>query len=67
MTTEIRDIFSLGEAARMLRLSPGTMRWAAKTGRLPAKRLGRDWATPRDAVIWYALAHLRDPANYPGR
>ena len=57
---EIRDILSLKEAAQMLGRSTATMRWAAETGRLPAKRLGRDWATTRDAVVWYSLSHKRD-------
>jgi hypothetical protein len=57
--TELDDILSLDEAARMLERSPITLRWAAQTGRLPAKKLGRDWVTTRDAVLWYEVSHLR--------
>ncbi len=57
--TELDDILSLDEAARMLGLSPITLRWAAQTGRLPAKKLGRDWVTTRDSVTWYATFYRR--------
>ena len=57
--TELDDILSLDEAARMLGRSPITLRWAAQTGRLPAKKLGRDWVTTRDSVLWYQASHLR--------
>ena len=57
--TELDDILSLDEAARMLERSPITLRWAAQTGRLPAKKLGRDWVTTRENVLWYATFHRR--------
>ena len=57
---ELDDILSLEEAARMLGRSPNTMRWAAQTGRLGAKKIGRDWVTTRDEVQWYATFHRRD-------
>jgi hypothetical protein len=58
-TIELQDILSLDEAGKMLGRSPTTMRWAARTGRLPAKRLGRDWVTTRDSVVWYRTFHRR--------
>lgn len=58
-STELDDILSLDEAASMLERSPITLRWAAQTGRLPAKKLGRDWVTTRDSVLWYQVSHLR--------
>ena len=57
--TGLDDILSLEEAARMLNRSPITLRWAAQTGRLPAKKLGRDWVTTRDSVRWYAAFYRR--------
>ena len=57
--TELDDILSLDEAARMLERSPITLRWAAQTGRLRAKKVGRDWVTTRDSVLWYATFHRR--------
>jgi len=59
---ELRGNLSLDEATRMLRKSPATMRWAVETGRLPAKRLGRDWVTTRDGVTWCATFHRRGSA-----
>jgi hypothetical protein len=59
MTIELDDILSLDEAAQTLGRTPATMRWAAQTGRLPAKRVGRDWVTTSDGVLWYRTFHRR--------
>jgi len=56
---DLDDIISLDEAARILGRSPVTLRWAARTGRLTAKRVGRDWVTSHDAVVEYAVLHAR--------
>ena len=56
---DLQDILSLEEAAQMLSRSPTTVRWAAQNGKLPAKKLGRDWVTTRDWVIWYGMFHRR--------
>ena len=57
--SELDDILSLDEAARMLGRSAVTLRWAAQTGGLPAKKLGRDWVTTREWVNWYRTLHRR--------
>ena len=56
---DLDDALSLDEAARLLNRSPVTLRWAARTGVLRARRIGRDWVTTRDAVAVYAAWHQR--------
>ncbi len=57
---DLSAILSIDEAAAVLGRTPATLRWAAQTGRLPAKRLGRDWVTTYDGVTWYLAFHRRD-------
>jgi excisionase family DNA binding protein len=40
----MQDILTVSEAAAILRVSPQRLRLLLKQGRLPARRLGRDWA-----------------------
>ncbi len=60
---DLEGIIGLEEAARMLGRSPITLRWAAQRGSLPAKRIGRDWVTTRDAVSYYAAFRKRTKAS----
>jgi excisionase family DNA binding protein len=43
------DLISLAEAAKLYGLSPTYLRTIARSGRLKAKKVGRDWrTTPAD-------------------
>jgi hypothetical protein len=56
---DLDGLLSLDEAADIVGRSPTTLRWAARTGNLPAKRLGRDWVTTHESVAYYAAMHAR--------
>ena len=52
-------LISLKEAAALSGLSHSHLQLLARTGRLEAKRMGRDWFTTAEAVA----AYLNDPAK----
>ena len=58
------DLLSLSEAAARSGLSASHLRLLARTGRLKAHKLGRDWFTTEAAVIAY-LADEALRANDP--
>ena len=66
MDLDLRDLLSLDEAARIMGRSPVTLRWAARQGKLDARRVGRDWVTTLDAVSRYMAFHARGPIVYRG-
>lgn len=43
-------IYSLIEAGKLLGLSPETLRVYARTGKIKAKKLGRDWFIEKAAI-----------------
>jgi excisionase family DNA binding protein len=47
------DLLSLREAAARSGLSASHLRLLARTGRLKARKLGRDWFTTEAAVLAY--------------
>ena len=50
---------TLNEAAAILGLSPDTLRWQVRNGKLKARKVGRDWhVTPRE-VERYRRESLR--------
>lgn len=53
---------SVAEAASQLGVDPSRVRQLLRSGALPGRRLGRDWAVPAEAV-----AALRDRPIGPGR
>ena len=52
------DLLSLREAADRSGLSASHLRLLARSGRLPARKMGRDWFTTEAAVV----AYLKDEA-----
>lgn len=61
------QLISLKEAAARFAISYSQLRWLARSGRLAAQKLGRDWFTTAEAVAAYlANAELRskDPHKY---
>lgn len=64
---DIERLISLKEAADQFPISYSQLRRLARTGRLAARRLGRDWfTTPDDVAAYLANAELRrnDPHKY---
>lgn len=58
------DPLSLREAAALSGLSASHLRLLARTGRLEARKVGRDWLTTRAAVAAYVAderLRARDP------
>ncbi len=54
----------MAEAAALAGLSVSHMRYLARTDRLEARKIGRDWVTTRDAVLRYVKddeARSRNP------
>lgn len=55
MANEIRDIFTTGQAARYLQVSPETVYRYIHEGKLLASRLGRGYRIPKhslDFLLW---------------
>lgn len=71
MTTDIRDVLTLAEAAAEFGRKDATLRKAARTGALRARKVGRlqsqVWITTREAVADYlatvVLLPTRDPST----
>ena len=54
-------LISLKEAATEFRVSHSHLRLLARTGKIAATRMGRDWFTTRDAVAAYLKDHASEP------
>lgn len=52
---EEEQLISLKEAAARFKISQSHLAPLARTGRLRAKKLGRDWLTTSDAVAEYLV------------
>ncbi len=60
-------LISLSEAAAISGLSIAHLRRLADQGRLPARKIGRNWVTTADAVATYvkdAEKRSKDPHKY---
>jgi excisionase family DNA binding protein len=51
MTGVVAEILTVEEAARLLRLSPYTVRKLARQGRLPGRKVGRGWRFRKDLLL----------------
>jgi excisionase family DNA binding protein len=61
------ELLPLREAAARFGLSHAQLRLLARSGRLPAQKLGRDWFTTAEAVAAYMAdpeKRSRDPHKY---
>lgn len=58
---------TLAEAATILGLSPDTLRWQVRNGKLKARKVGPIWTVTPAAVEKYRREHLgkRAPAGTP--
>lgn len=54
---------STGDAARILGVTHEAVSQNVRKGRLPAIRLGRNWAIPRDALLEFARTYQKGPGR----
>ena len=55
MSVSSQELITLAEASRRYKLSRETLRLLARTGRLRARKMGRDWfTTPADMEAYLA-------------
>jgi excisionase family DNA binding protein len=62
MTTEY---LSTGEAARILGVSRVAVTLMVQRGKLPAIRVGRSWAVPRDTLLEFARTYRKGTGGRP--
>ncbi len=48
-----KEVLNVEEAALLLSLSPWTVRVLAKAGKLPGRKLGKEWRFSRQALLEY--------------
>ena len=53
------ELLTLTEASRRYGLSPETLRLLARSGRLQARKLGRDWFTTPSAMETYLASRIK--------
>lgn len=53
MAPRMADYLTLAEAAEIADLSPATLRWQIRNGRLKARKIGRDWFVTRGELDAY--------------
>ena len=61
---ENEELISLSEAAAISGLSAGHLNLLVRSGKLRARKIGRNWVTSRQAVLEYmrdAFKRSRDP------
>jgi len=52
-------MLTLNQAATRLALSPATLRWQIRNGKLRARKVGRDWTVTEREVERYARENRR--------
>lgn len=60
------EIMDVVQAALFLKVSPATVRTALAAGKLPGKRIGKEWRLSRTALIGW-LSGPGQPKTYPRR
>ena len=46
-----REVLNVDEAAELLGVSPWTIREQARLGRLPGRKIGKEWRFSREALL----------------
>ena len=62
----VQNAISMAEAAELAGLSISHMGYLARTNRLEARKIGRDWVTTKDAVERYVNDEAAPPASRRG-
>ena len=60
----MRDVLDVREVAALLIVSPATVREQARRGRLPGRKIGREWRFSRQALLDW-LAEMDDEPLSP--
>ena len=63
--TDADPLWTVGEAADYLRLTPDTIRAMARGGKLPAVKVGRSWRFPKSKLIQFVQAQQNWPLTIP--
>lgn len=61
MTAVLAETLTVEEAARLLRLSPYTIRKLARQGRLPGRKVGRSWRFRKDLLLAWLEGRREGP------
>lgn len=63
--TDLPPVLTTEQAAELLGLSPFTIREYARTGKIPAKKVGKAWRFSRDALIrWLETPEKPDVSEF---
>lgn len=57
------EYLSTGETARILGVSRVAVTLMVQQGKLPAIRVGRSWAVPKDALLEFASTYRKGPGG----
>jgi excisionase family DNA binding protein len=60
------EILTVGEVAKLMRVSRDTVYRLAVAGELPGRRVGRIWRFPKDAIQSYLHGVVTATAGRPG-
>ena len=59
-----RDVLTVEEAAELLSVSPWTIREQSRLGRLPGRKVGREWRYSRTALLaWLRVGDAQSNAG----
>lgn len=62
----LQDVIGIGEGAKLLGLASDSLRPAAQSGTLNARKVGGSWITTRQDVERYRADHLGRVGRKPG-
>ena len=60
---KLQPYVSTGDATRILGVTHEAVSQNVRKGLLPAIRLGRNWAIPRDALLEFARTYVKGPGR----
>ena len=60
---DLGELLSTAEAARILGVHPVAVQQMVKAGRLPGRKVARNWIIPRDALLEFAKTYVKGPGR----
>lgn len=60
---DLEELLSTAEAARILGVHPVAVQQMLKGGRLPGRKVARNWIIPRDALLEFAKTYVKGPGR----
>lgn len=61
--TDLEELLSTAEAARILGVHPVAVQQMVKAGRLPGKKVARNWIIPKDVLLEFAKTYVKGPGR----